>query len=190
MINQDSQAPAPAPENNDNAVIQEVRDTPAEPEAIEEEEVPELTEEEEPAQRAPETPAPAPQDVEVSLDQTGLPRFAAVPQTQTVIARAPLTPATSRFVAAPAIGHSHSVLTHSDTPLTFATRTVAAPVHHIAHAPVNTFAPTRTVVASAPVNTFAPARTVVASAPVNTFGLADGNTGFFTLPGAGFAFNF
>ena len=183
MINQDSQAPAaPAPANNDNEVL-EVRDVPEESEVIEDEEVPELTEEEqEPVQRTPETPAPAPQDVEVSLDQTGLPRFAAVPQTQTVIARAPLTPATSRFVAAPAIGHSHSVLTHSDTPLTFATRTVAAPVHHIAHAPVNTFAtPARTVVTTP---------TVVASAPVNTFGLADGNTGFFTFPGAGFAFNF
>ena len=185
MINQDSQAPAPAPENNDNAVIQEVRDTPAEPEVIEEEEVPELTEEEEPAQRAPETPAPAPQDVEVSLDQTGLPRFAAVPQTQTVIARAPLTPATSRFVAAPVhhhVAHApvHTIATPARTVVT--TPVAAAPVHHFAHAPVNTFAtPARTVVTT-------PA--VVASAPVNTFGLADGNTGFFTFPGAGFAFNF
>ena len=183
MINQDSQAPAaptPAePVNNDSEVL-EVRDAPEESEVIEEEEVPELTEEEEePVQRTPETPAPAPQDVEVSLDQTGLPRFAAVPQTTTVIARAPLTPATSRFVAAPV--HHHIAPVH--TIATPARTVVTSPVaHHIAHAPVNTFAtPARTVVTTP---------TVVASAPVNTFGLADGNTGFFTFPGAGFAFNF
>ena len=186
MINQDSQAPAaptPAPANNDSEVL-EVRDVPEESEVIEDEEVPELTEEEEePVQRTPETPAPAPQDVEVSLDQTGLPRFAAVPQTTTVIARAPLTPATSRFVAAPVHHHIAPVHTIATPARTVVTTPVAtAPVHHIAHAPVNTFAtPARTVVTTP---------TVVASAPVNTFGLADGNTGFFTFPGAGFAFNF
>merc|ERR1712029_148003 len=116
-----------------------------------------------------------PQDVEVSLDQTGLPRFAAVPQTQTVIARAPLTPATSRFVATPV--HHHIAPVH--TIATPARTVVTTPV---ATAPVNPFAtPARTVVTTP---------TVVASTPVNTFGLADGNTGFFTFPGAGFAFNF
>ena len=183
MINQDSQAPAaptPAPANNESEVL-EVRDAPEDTEVIEDEEVPELTEEEEePVQRTPETPAP--QDVEVSLDQTGLPRFAAVPQTQTVIARAPLTPATSRFVAAPVHHHIAPVHTIATPARTVVTTPINAPVHHIAHAPVNTFAtPARTVVTTP---------TVVASAPVNTFGLADGNTGFFTFPGAGFAFNF
>ena len=98
MINQDSQ-PINQPTNTNQNQIQEVRDNPEpvqEPEIIEDEpeEVPELVEEPE---EEIETRA-EPQDVEVSLDQSGLPRFAAVPQTQTVIARAPLTPATARYI--------------------------------------------------------------------------------------------
>ena len=170
MINQDNAAvnsPSNVASNNNNNGVLEVRDNqPAE----EEEPVPVLDDIEEEAndnQRASE-------DVVVTQDQTGLPRFAAVP-TQTVVARAPLTPATARFVATPAIGHSHAVVSHSDTPVTLATRTVAAPIHAVSH------------------TVAAPARAVATplATPVNTFALADtASTGFFTFPGAGIAFNF
>ena len=173
MINQDnaaSNAPAPAPAapSSDEGVL-EVR------EPAEEEPVPVL-EPEEPETDNQRTVEPQPQeDVVVTQDQSGLPRFAAVP-TQTVVARAPLTPATARFVATPAIHHSHGVVSHTDA---FGTRTVAAPVHSVAH---------HAVAAPAVV---APARAVATPAVVNNFALADvASTGFFTFPGAGIAFNF
>ena len=184
MINQDNAAsnPAPAPAAPADEGVLEVR----EPVEEEPEPVPVLEEEPEEQDQRTVEPQPQEQDVVVTQDQSGLPRFAAVP-TQTVVARAPLTPATARFVATPAIHHSHGVVAHTDTPVAFGTRTVAAPVHTVAHtvaAPVHTVAHT----------VAAPARAVatpVATPVVNNFALADvASTGFFTFPGAGIAFNF
>ena len=102
------------------------------------------------------------QDVVVTQTGTGLTSFVAVPQHH-FVARAPLTPATSRFVPAAL----PNVVTHAGH--------VAVPeAGHLVHA------------AAAPAVVRAAVATPVA-APVS---LAAVSSGYFTFPGAGIAFQF
>ena len=108
----------------------------------------------------PEQEQRAQQDVIVTHGPQGLPHFVAVPQ-QTFVARAPLTPATSRFVPT-----RLSSVVHTDD------------AHHVLHAA----APAPAIVRAVATPVAAPIAT-----PVVTPGVS---SGFFTFPGAGIAFQF
>jgi len=141
-------------------------------------EVPAIATEEE-EEVVEELPAPInQQDVIVTQTGQGLPHFVAVPQ-QTFVARAPLTPATSRFVPTRFgnVVHGHTGVQHIFRNPNFAHNNVfhaGAPVASPALAP--------TVFRAAP---------SPITAPVAVPAVAQGvSSGFFSFPGAGIAFQF
>ena len=128
------------------------------------------------------------QDVIVTQTGQGLPHFVAVPQ-QTFVARAPLTPATSRFVPTRFgnVVHGHTGIQHIFRN-NFAHNNVfpvGAPAVSPAIAP--------TVFRAAPGPIAAPIRAVPSpiAAPVAVPAVAQGvSSGYFSFPGAGIAFQF
>ena len=183
--NNNAQSQAQAQAQSNESVIQAVRDAAAQPaQEEEEEEVAEIVETEQVQetnqrnQQQQQQQQQRGQEVVVTQGQNGLPFFQAVPQT--VLARAPFTPATQRFVAAPAqVAHAEHVVAHDEA-------------HHVVAAPtlVRTQAAPAIVRAAAPtfVNT-AQFNTPVFTPVTNPDGSIVSN-GFFHFPGAGFAFDF
>jgi hypothetical protein len=110
-------------------------------------------------------------DVVVTQNGAGLTRFVAVPHPATqILARAPLTPATSRFVPTQVadVINSNNVVSHDGN-------IIHAAAPSIVRAVATPFAAATPV--AAPI-----------AAPAITHGVP--STGFFTFPGAGIAFNF
>ena len=171
VINQNAQA---EDTSNDASIVQASRNVAQSAEEEEEEEViendpePENNNNQRSEQQQQQRQQ---QDVVVTQGANGLPSFVAVPSTQ-IVARAPFTPATQRFVAAPAQAHSHSVVSHDA-------------VHHVVPTATTQFVRANPVLA--------PATQVVRTNPVLAQAnpiLTPASTGFFTFPGAGIAFQF
>jgi len=151
-------------------------------------EVPALaTEEEEVVEEVEQVSAPInQQDVIVTQTGQGLPHFVAVPQ-QTFVARAPLTPATSRFV--PTRFGNVNAFGHTGVQHIFRNNFAHNNVFHAGHAAAPALAPT--VFRAAPATTVFRAAPSPIAAPVAVPALAQGvSSGYFSFPGAGLAFQF
>ena len=136
-------------------------------------------EEEEQEEVVEESPAPInQQDVIVTQTGQGLPHFVAVPQ-QTFVARAPLTPATSRFV--PTRFGNVNAFGHTGVQHIFRNNFAHNNVFH-AGVPAVSPAGAPTFFRTAPSPIAAPI-----AVPAVTQGVSNG---YFSFPGAGIAFQF